>query len=398
MPLPSIKIQFLNGQIGTVADSQDGLLALVCGATAVASTFVLSKAYLIYRLAGLEDLGVTAENNAALYRHVRDFYGEAEEGTPLVVFGVEKTQKMSALCDKDSGPLKALLQNRRGELRGLVIARDPGEESVTATEGMDPDVIDALPKAQALAEWATTELYAPIFVALEGRSYENADALPDLNEMSYDRVCVVIGDTSSGSLGAAMGVFAGRVAASPVQRNIGRVADGPLAPVEMFVGGDRVEDATDDITTMYDKGYITPRTYVGRSGYFWTDDRMATDEVDDYSHLSLRRVIDKACRITYDTLLDYMLDEIRVNTDGTMQDAVLKNWQASAENAIRSNMTARGELSADTSAGESGCSVYIDPSQNVLATSTVLVTLKVRPFGYARNVEVQLGFQVETNA
>ena len=61
-------------------------------------------------------------------------------------------------------------------------------------------------------------------------------------------------------------------------------------------------------------------------------------------------------------------------------------------------MTARGELSADTSAGESGCSVHIDPSQNVLATSTVLVTLKVRPFGYARNVEVQLGFQVESNA
>ena len=399
MALPSIKIQFLNGQLGTVADSRDGLLALVCGATAVGSTFALRKAYPVYRPAGLEDLGVTEENNPALHRHVRDFYNEAEEGTPLVVFGVEKATKMAALCDKDSGPLKALLQGQKGELRGLVIARDADSESVTAEDGIDPDVTAALPKAQALAEWAATELYAPVFVALEGRGYEDAAELPDLGELACNRVCVVIGDTAAGSKGAAMGVFAGRVAASPVQRNIGRVADGPLAPAEMFVGGRRVEDAmADDIVTLYDKGYVTPRTYTGRSGYFFTDDRMAADPTDDYAHLANRRVIDKACRIAYDTLLDFMLDEVRVNTDGTMQDAVLKSWQAAVENAIRAGMTARGELSADTSAGESGCSVHIDPSQNVLATSTVLVTLKVRPFGYARNVEVQLGFQVESNA
>ena len=388
----------MNGQLGTVAESRDGLLALVCGAAAVSSTFSLSTAYTVYRLAGLESLGVTETNNAGLYRHVRDFYNEAEEGTPLVVYGVEKTQKMAALCDKDSGPLKALLQGQRGQLRGLVIARDPGTESVTPEDGLDPDVTAALPKAQALAEWATTELYAPVFVALEGRSYDGAADLADLNEQSYDRVCIVIGDTVAGSKGAAMGVFAGRVAASPVQRNIGRVADGALAPTEMYIGADRVEDVMDDVATMYDKGYITPRTYVGRSGYYWTDDRLATDEVDDYSHLSLRRVIDKAYRIAYDTLLDYMLGEIAVNTDGTMQGAVLKNWQASVENAVRAGMTANGELSADMSAGESGCSVYIDPDQNVLATSTVEITLKVRPYGYARNVEVQLGFQVETNA
>ena len=398
MALPNIRIQFLNGQLGTVADSQDGLLALVCGAAAVSSTFSLSTAYTVYRLAGLEALGVTETNNAGLYRHVRDFYNEAEEGTPLVVYGVEKTQKMAALCDKDSGPLKALLQGQRGELRGLVIARDPGTESVTPEDGLDPDVTAAQPKAQALAEWATTELYAPVFVALEGRSYDGAADLADLNEQAYDRVCVVIGDTTAGSKGAAMGVFAGRVAAAPVQRNIGRVADGALAPTEMFIGDDRVEDVMDDVTTMYDKGYITPRTYVGRSGYYWTDDRLATDATEDYSHLSLRRVIDKAYRIAYDTLLDYMLDEIAVNTDGTMQGAVLKNWQASVENAIRAGMTANGELSADTPAGESGCRVCSDPDQNVLATSTVEITLKVRPYGYARNVEVQLGFQVETNA
>ena len=43
-----------------------------------------------------------------------------------------------------------------------------------------------------------------------------------------------------------------------------------------------------------------------------------------------------------------------------------------------------------------GCSCYIDPKQNVVATSKVEMTLKVRPFGYARYVDVNLGFQVTT--
>ena len=64
-------------------------------------------------------------------------------------------------------------------------------------------------------------------------------------------------------------------------------------------------------------------------------------------------------------------------------------------NAIDTNMTAAGELSA-TSDGE-GCVCYIDEKQNVVSTSKVAVTLKVRPFGYARYVNVNLGFQLTTS-
>lgn len=398
MALPKISIKFLTGQLGTVAESQDGLLALVCGGTAVSETFKLNTPYTIYRLTGLEDLGVTKENNSGLYKMVQEFYQEAEEGTKVVVYAVAKTTKMTDLCDKDSGPLRGLLQSQKGELRALVIARDPDAEEVEATEGLDPDVFTALPKAQALAEWATTELYAPIFIALEGRSYKDAESLKDLSDGEDNRVCIVIGDTESASKGAAMGIFAGRVASSPVQRNIGRVRDGSLYPTVMYIGENTVEDSMDDVATIYDRGYITPRIHVGRSGYFYTDDRLCVDPTDDYAHIAHRRVIDKAYRIAYDTLLDYLLDEVYVNQDGTMQAGILKSWQAAVEGAINSSMTANGELSADTSAGESGATCYIDPTQNVLATSTIKMTLKVRPYGYARQIEVELGFDVQTNS
>lgn len=400
MALPKITIKYQNGQLGTVPTSQDGLLALVCGAVAVADTFVLEKAYKVYRVEGLKALGITSEvddDNKRLYNLVKDFYSVAPDGTPLVIFGVAKTKKMTDLCDKDSGPLKVLLQSQRGELRGIIVARDPeSPEVVTATEGLDPDVFTAIPKAQALATYAATNLYAPIFVALEGRSYKDAASLKDLSEGKDNSVCIVIGDTVNTGVNAAMGIFAGKVAISPVQRNIGRVRDANLPPTKMYLGTKLVEDSMDDIATIYDKGYITPRTYVGLAGYYYTDDRMACEVTDDYAHLTARRTVDKAYRIAYNTLLDYLLDEIYVNADGTMQDAVLKNWQASVEDAINGAMTANGELSADTANGESGCKCLIDPTQNVLATSVVNVVLKVRPFGYAREIVVELGFQVET--
>ena len=63
------------------------------------------------------------------------------------------------------------------------------------------------------------------------------------------------------------------------------------------------------------------------------------------------------------------------------------------ENAVNRAMTAVGELSADENGA--GCKAYIDPKQDVLSTSKIELVLKVRPFGYARYVDVKLGFQVE---
>ena len=56
MILPRVKIQFLNGQLGTVGESADGLLALICGAAAVAGTFVLNTAYSITSMDDLAEL------------------------------------------------------------------------------------------------------------------------------------------------------------------------------------------------------------------------------------------------------------------------------------------------------------------------------------------------------
>ena len=389
--LPRIKIQFMNGQLGTVGESPDGLFALVCGALAVTKKLALDKAYTLHSFDELAKLGVTQENNARLYKHVKEFYDEVEEGTKLVIFPVDKAKTFTELLDKDTGAIKELITAQNGALRGIFVAGD-GREATLTTNGLDDDLFTALPKAQQLAEWATTSLYAPLFIILEGRGYKGG-AVKDLHKEAYNRVGILIGDTVKASEGAAVGMMAGRLATLPVQRNIARVKNGALKPIALFIGDKPVEENASAVSDLYDAGYITPRKYVGKAGYFFTDDRLACEQTDDYAHITARRTIDKAYRIAYAALLDLMMDELSVNEDGTLQHGIIMAWQQMMENAVNRAMTAAGELSADENGA--GCKAYIDPTQNVLATSKIELVLKVRPFGSARYIDVKLGFQVE---
>lgn len=394
--LPRVKIQFLNGQLGTVGESADGLLALICGAVAVAGKLVLNTVYTITSPDDLADLGVTAENNAKLYKHVIEFYDEAESGTKLILYPVAHATTATNICDYTktaAGYARDLIVRQNGALRGIGIAGVNTGSSGASTNGLDPDVFTALPKAQQLAEWATTELYAPLFFVLEGRRYDATKELKNLSIENNNRVCVAIGDTASASNDAAIGTLLGRIASIPVQRNIGRVKDGSLSPTEMFIGDKLVDECGSVVSSIHEKGYIVPRKHVGRTGYFYSDDPMACVLTDDYAHIANRRVADKAYRIAYDTMLNELLDEIDLNENGTMQHAVIKSWQQTLENAINRQMTANGELSATD--GE-GCQVYINEKQNVVSTSKIVLTLKVRPHGYARNIDVNLGFLVTT--
>lgn len=389
MELPRVKIQFLNGQLGTVGDSEDGLTALLCGAAAEGG-FKLGTPYEVTSMDDVADLGITYAKNTALYRQLEDFYNEAGSGTKVVVYGVASGDGFSATsyCDytnADGPGLRDLIARENGNLRGVGVCNLDIPTGLT----------DLLQKAQQTAEWATTELYAPLFVAVECRNFEDADSLTDLTALTYNRCCAVAGSTRSGDTGACIGTLLGRVAGTGVQRNIGRVKDGALYPTGMWLGTKKIDENQSAVSAVHGKGYIVPRKHVGRSGYYFADDPMATDPTEDYATLANRRVIDKAYRIAYDTMLDMLLDDIECNTDGTIQAAVAKSWQQTVENAINLQMTAGGELSTDS--GGSGAEVYVDETQNVVATGKVAVTLKVQPRGYARYIDVNLGFNVSAN-
>lgn len=383
MGFPNVSIKYSNGLLGVLPESADGLLAMVftdCDKGMMTELGLESQGeYLLYGVDSLEKEYLSSHDR--IKEAVTDFYAVAAEGTPVYV--VLTTSDVKSFC---SGGITPLVEKLHGNIRGIIIETTATEEDST---GIAKDIIDSIPTAHDAAMTCAESKNAPIFVIFTAQLIATVADLVDLKAKNYNRCGVCIGKHEN-SMYPITGLIAGRIASVPIQRNIGAVRDGRLPAEDLHLGPDMlIDDNMDDVRTAHTKGYIVPRIYTGRSGYYFSDDMMAIDQTDDYAHLTNRRVIDKAARIVYDTLLDYLMGEVEVNDDGTMQQPVIKSWQAAVESAIDQQMTARGELSA---VDGSGCRCIIDPSQNVLATSQINVVLKVRPYGYAREIVCELGF------
>lgn len=395
--LPRVKIYFENGLLGSVAPSDDGVAGLVATGVAVAETFALNKAYLLTSSDGLADLGVTVENNPTIVKAVNEFYQEATQGSKLWIYGVADTVTLADMVDVAGTHGKAIINAANGTLNLLMLSKkDASGYTATIADGLDADVYAAITKAQALAVWATENKYAPLFVILPGRHYTGTPAdLADLSTREDNRVCVLIGDSVSASKDAAVGLLAGRVSAIPVQRSVARVKSGSLSEDELYVASQVPEQAGPDL--IHDAGFITFRNFVGKAGYYFTDDKLATAVTDDYALIPRRRVIDKAYRIAYQTLINELNDEIPTTSQGSIPAPFVKSVQNSVESAIENQMTARGELGNDPSdPKDTGVQCYIDHTQNVVSTSQLNVLLRVKPFGYPKYIDLYLGFKTTT--
>ena len=399
--LPYVKIEFANGVLGATEPMEDGVAGLVANGVAVTNKFALNTPYLISRLGDLANLGITAEAsdaNAAIYKAVKEFYDEAPEGTKLWVLAAAGTEGQDDLVDKTkANNAKKLIEAANGSVRILFVAvKDPSDYEPVTTTGIDGATRTAITNAQALAEWATETMFAPLFVILEGRHYTGTAATlasNPINDGDDNRVCVVIGDTVTGSTGAAVGLVAGRCARIPVQRSIARVRTGSINAAAMYIGS--VVAELGDPATISDSGFVCPRTFVGKGGYFWSDDKLATAPSDDYALIPRRRVIDKAYRIAYQTLVNEISEEVPVTDEGKISAPVVKSIQTAVESAIINNLTSYGNLGNDPSdANDMGVECYINPDQNVVATSRLEVSVRVKPHGYTKYIDVTLGFKV----
>lgn len=397
MPLPYVRINFANGAIGGSAAMDDGCTGLICTAVAVSGKFALGTDYLITSLKELEALGINSAStgaNATVYKCVKEFYEEAPKGTKLYIRGAASSVTVDQLVDKTMAHAQSLLEYAAGDIRTLMVkVTDASGYTPTVTHAIDAKVETAITKAQALAEGAAEDLKAPILVLLEGRHYSGVPSnLPDLTQLTDNRVAVVIGDTVTGSKGAAVGLLAGRIARIPVQRSIARVKDGAMKSTEMFIGSVVAESGSPE--TIHGKGFICPRTFVGKGGYYWSDDSIATGPTDDYCLIPRRRTIDKAYRIAYLAMLEQVSDEIALTSDGKIAPAVCKNMETVMESAIINQMTSVGNLGNDPQdPNDTGVIAYVNPEQNIVATSRLNASLRVRPYGYSKYIEVDLGFQ-----
>ena len=214
--------------------------------------------------------------------------------------------------------------------------------------------------------------------------------LPDLSVLGANRISVCLLSTKNDGV-PAVGFTLGLLANLQVQRNIGRVKNGSLPLDQAYLtNGDTVEKHRDDFDLLHSRAYLFPRSYVGKSGYFFADDPTCAPNSDDYSSIARGRVIDKADRIAYATFVEEILDEVEVSTEGKLDPAQAKYYQSIIQGAIESNMSANEEIS--------GVSVFVDQDQNVLMSDMVKINIRIQPKGYAKYIKISLGYTLSANS
>jgi hypothetical protein len=394
MAKPNVNIVFENGNLGVVATSPDGVCAIVASAVANGN-FALNTVYTVFSLQEAVTLGIIGgTSNYELHKTIKEFYDEAGTGTELWIYGVAKTRTLDQLVSDSAALLTA--SDRR--IRFVILKFAP-TVAATIAAGIITGFPATLAAAQALAVNYTETKIHPVIFIIEGYGYTGVPAdLVGFSLTTYNRVAVMIGDTekrtgTNASKGAAVGVLGGRLAKNQVQVNVGRVKDGALKPLQFYILDTPVEQV--NIDTLYDKGFITTRTHVGKSGYYFVDDQLACTVADDYHYITRRRVIDKAFVLANATLTNFILDTVPLGVDGKISPTYAKVLETEIERVISQEMTAKGELSGDvTIKGDIGVKALIDLEERIAVTSSLKGSIRVKPHGYSRFLTFGIGFNI----
>lgn len=374
--IPKVSINIANGQLGRTTQTSDGVCGLV-----ITGSSNYGAPLRVTSLADAASQGITSAGEPFAYKQIGEFYAEAGKGAVLWVMLYPETVTMQDMVDSSAVSNAApLLDAALGQISLLGVARKVTAETSVPGNFVFEDVTNAISVSSTMIENYRRN-YKPFRLIIEGR-IDNVAATPQaIKGYSNNGAAVVLGDTEAG-IHASVGLALGRLSKIPVQRNIGRVKDGALVSADGYIGSTKCENVT-TIENYIDNGYITLRTYIGRSGYYFSDDPMAIPGTDDYAILANGRVIDKAYKIAYQVYLNELNNEVPVDPEtGQISPGTAKYLEGTIETQINTLMA--GEISA--------FKAFVDPEQNVIATNTTEVNMEITPVGYSKKINITLGF------
>lgn len=384
--LPSVNITFQDGNLGYLPDNTDGLICFVC-AGASEGTVTVSNAYVINKLADLKTLGITTAQNAVLVQFVTDFYNNCKEGTPMWFMLLNNTAKpITSIYSANKDLLIKMLRGTKNLATAVFVQPPTGDYLVTQFE-YNAFVTLA---AQFRTDYLASD-NAPVIHCIDWPAYVADNAITAITTAMG--CCGYVGDSYPHSA-FSFGALAGRYANNSIQRNVGAVADGAVTLQTEQFHGDKHVELMEKTQAIYDANFICLRVHNGLSGYYFTDDRMFMPSTSDYKNLTAVRTIDKAYRIAFAFFTQQLLSELGVNSDGTLRGEVAKDLEARVCKTIKKQMTDLGQLNADPDdPNDFGVLCSVNTKYNTLGNSRLkLNSLQVKPFGYARYIDVPLGF------
>lgn len=269
--------------------------------------------------------------------------------------------------------------------------------------GAGVDATAALAMATALGSKMDTAfaLGRPAFALLELPAVDKALLTTGLAGFAHPRVAVVGGYEELVSDISAR-VYK-RPAAWPVAARIAKV---PISVDPSRNASDSDLEALAGVVTLVPRGAVaasgyhdegaTPgfdgariislRTILGRQGFYITNPNLMAASGSDFKWIMYRRVMDRACSITRTGMLAYLNKGLRTNpTTGF----ILELDAQGIENNLKAQLSA-----ALVQAGHaSAVSVVVNRADNLLTSPTLRVKVRITPKGYAKQVEVEMGFR-----
>lgn len=390
MSLSDVTITKTSGGLGRRSPNGDMITGLLLNGVSVVGGVQLDTPY---RLASVQDalaLLIDADydttNSVLVYEHINEYFRINPNGD-LWIMLIAQTVSYADMVDPTAAThaLK-LLQAASGSIRQLAVAYNP---AIVVAD--DTELSAAIVQAQALATYAYS-VHMPIEVLLEGKGYQHATAI-DFRSLNSRSVTVMVGQSldianAGNATYAAVGTLAGAVSRAAVNENIGwvqafNVLGGSLQSIA--ISGDPCQNiGMGTLDTLNDQGAVFFRAHIGRPGFYFNDSHTATDLLNDYAYIENNRTINKAVRLVREALLPRVNSPVLIDAEnGTLSPEVIKSIENDGNRALEA-MLSNQEVSA--------IDVYVDPEQNILATSELQVSFSIVPTGTARQITVTIGF------
>lgn len=412
MGLSNVNISISTGNLGRQAPDADNVAGLIMPDYIGAAGIPAHTPKVVYSLKQAEALGIVPSLDASTgrlaHQHISDFFFKNPNGElHLFVTQLAEWAQIFGTDDEVYSAAKLVIP-QNGRIKQLAIMA----VSLSATEFNDVLIGDnIIESAQAFTQ-RMFDLKMPIdCVFLEGYGFNaSVGSAPDLRLKASPNVAVVVGGdkivaqsvteyNNYAAVGMVLGSSTGKqvhesLAWAKDENTITNVATSSFLEVKITstAAADKYIGDAAAMDALNEKGYIFPRQFELRSGWYWNQSNNCNADDDDFNRIETVQVIHKCLRLVYPILSRHLNETFNVTATGRLTDMARRSIEAeiiqSLETNAINNISAIGDVIVDP-ANDANNQAY--PS--ILADSTLRAIVGIRPKGKAEQITLEIGFQ-----
>lgn len=408
LPLPNVTFTVTSNNLNRLEPDADNVAGLILGLIDFAPSLPDGTITVLYSLAQAEALGLTEANDAsaevAAWIHIADFFRENPNGELHLL--VKETELTPDDVFKLPNALALdFVRSANGRIKQLGVVFNNDALRPTFMAGINSHV----QLAQNMCDECAKEYKWLDVVFMEALGFDqDVASITELREADRPNVAVVVGNDKNWvsqstsypgtqPIGAILGVSTNKeihesFAEAKTDNTITDVAANRFLDVVIKqTGQDIYKDNPANQSALYTAGYIFPRQFANRSGWYWVQSTNLSLPTSDLSSIELVQVINKAQRVLYNTLLKYINKNVDVNAQGRLtfleKEGIRNDVITELDNNLANNYSDLVSVIVDPEKDENN-----QPYPSIQVDSTLRVLVGIRAKGKLIYIAVNVGY------